>query len=582
MTSTPDQDRPAPSPPEDAQSEAMGVPGAAVGDEHVPADETPETGPATDARVEVVISEAPEPEQSGSAPLEPAPEPVPDDEPAPPTRVLRTLRPADLPAPAGPAPLDAAPLVEAAPVVDVSGPRRPALPAGVDPWEASAPDAERAWAAALGAGPTAAPELPGDAGDHDAGDRAPDGPQPDPHAVDPRDIDPLAVALAALARQLARPDAPGTPAVDRVLSAEDEDEDEDEDVADEDVDAAALDASPARATDEPAADEDQVPTEPAVSVWPRVDVPVSGGASVEPGTAPDLVPDPPGVHPADPQARGVGGPVPLTAPGQRGSGRWPSTGAQPVTAAPPPSAGASPSSAWRILARSLRPRATRAQTLAGLLCGLLGFAVVVQVRQTHDDGLSTLRQSELVGILDQTTRQADELEREADALERTRQQLLSGSTSSQAALDAAKDSAATQGILAGRLPAEGPGLVLTIADPERSVRARTLLNLLEELRNSGAEAVDLNGLRLTASSYVVEVDDGIVVDGTRIEGPYRWQVIGDPDTMANALEIPGGAFATVRNDGGRPTATRDELVEITSTRTVPEPRYATPVVPSTE
>jgi uncharacterized protein YlxW (UPF0749 family) len=568
MTSTPDQDRPAPSPPEDAQPEAMGVPGAAADDEHVPADETPETGPATAAPVEVVTPEAPEPEQSGSAPLEPAP--VPDDEPAPPTRVLRTLRPADLPAPAGPARLDAAPLVEAAPVVDVSVPRRPALPAGVDPWEASAPDAERAWAAALGAGPTAAPELPGD-----AGDRAPDGPQPDPRAVDPRDIDPLAVALAALARQLARPDAPGTPAVDRVPSVEVE-------VEVEDVEDAALDASPAPATDEPTADEQLVPTEPAVSVWPRVDVPVPDGASVEPGTAPDLVPDPPGAHPAGPEARGMGGPVPLTAPGQRGSGRWPSTGAQPVTAAPAPSAGPSASSAWRILARSLRPRATRAQTLAGLLCGLLGFAVVVQVRQTHDDGLSTLRQSELVGILDQTTRQADELEREADALERTRQQLLSGSTSSQAALDAAKDSAATQGILAGRLPAEGPGLLLTIADPERSVRARTLLNLLEELRNSGAEAIDLNGLRLTASSYVVEVDDGIVVDGTRIEGPYRWQVIGDPDTMANALEIPGGAFATVRNDGGRPTATRDELVEITSTRTVPEPRYATPVVPSTE
>jgi uncharacterized protein YlxW (UPF0749 family) len=236
--------------------------------------------------------------------------------------------------------------------------------------------------------------------------------------------------------------------------------------------------------------------------------------------------------------------------------------------------------AWRTLGRSLRPRVNRAQVLAGLLCGMLGFAVVVQVRQTHDEGLSTLRQSELVGILDQTTRQGDELEREADSLERTRQKLLSGSTSSQAALDAAMSSAATQGILAGRLPAEGPGLSITVADPDGVVAARSLLNLLEELRNAGAEAVQLNDLRITASSYVVEGEGrGVVVDGVAVEPPYRWLVIGDPATMGNAMEIPGGAFATIRNDGGRPTAVQQDELSILATRTVPEPRFATPVAP---
>ncbi|KGM03007.1 DUF881 domain-containing protein, partial [Cellulomonas cellasea] len=251
----------------------------------------------------------------------------------------------------------------------------------------------------------------------------------------------------------------------------------------------------------------------------------------------------------------------------------------PEHAAPAP-AGAEPPEAWRTLGRSLRPRANRAQVLAGVLCGMLGFAVVVQVRQTHDEGLSTLRQSELVGILDQTTRQGDELEREADSLERTRQKLLTGSTSSQAALDAAMSSAATQGILAGRLPAEGPGLTITVTDPDGVVAARSLLNLLEELRNAGAEAVQLNDLRITASSYVVEGEGrGVVVDGVAVEPPYRWLVIGDPATMGNAMEIPGGAFATIRNDGGRPTAVQQDELSIPATRTVPEPRFATPLAP---
>jgi uncharacterized protein YlxW (UPF0749 family) len=241
-----------------------------------------------------------------------------------------------------------------------------------------------------------------------------------------------------------------------------------------------------------------------------------------------------------------------------------------------------PPGAWHTLMRALRPRATRAQVLTAVLCGLLGFAVVAQVRLTHDTGLSTLRQSDLVGILDQATRQADELQREAATLDQTRQELESGSNSRQAALDAATRSAATQGILTGRLPAQGPGIVVTLTESGGAIRALTLLNFLEELRNSGAEAVQLNDQRLTASSYFVASADGgggVVVDGTTLHAPYEWTVIGDADVMATALDIPGGALASVRNDGGRGSVLRQDLVSVTATRSVPTPVNATPVPP---
>ena len=249
-------------------------------------------------------------------------------------------------------------------------------------------------------------------------------------------------------------------------------------------------------------------------------------------------------------------------------------------AAEQPPAPAEAAGAWRTLARALHPRVTRAQLLAGLLCGLLGFAVVAQVRQTHGTGLSTLRQSELVGILDQTTRQGDDLQAEARQLERTRQELQTGSTSRQAAVDAATRSAATQGILTGRLPAEGPGITVTLTDPDGTIRALTLLNVLEELRNAGAEAIQLNDLRLTASSYFLATSDGIEVDGTTISAPYVWLVIGDADVIAPALDIAGGALASVRNDGGRGVVAKQTLVQISATRDLPAPEHATVVPPS--
>jgi uncharacterized protein YlxW (UPF0749 family) len=234
---------------------------------------------------------------------------------------------------------------------------------------------------------------------------------------------------------------------------------------------------------------------------------------------------------------------------------------------------------WRRLARTLRPRATPAQVLAGVLCAALGFAIAVQVSQSDADSLSTMRESELVNLLDQTTRQADELQDQVAELDRTRQELQSGSTSREAALEAATRSAAVQGILSGRLPAVGPGITVTVSDPSGSVSALTLLNLLEELRNAGAEAVQLEDLRLTASSYVIAADDGVEVDGVVLSPPYRWTAIGDPQTMATALSIPGGALAKVQVDGGSASVDQHDEVEVTATRTPSAPEFATPVVP---
>ncbi len=246
-------------------------------------------------------------------------------------------------------------------------------------------------------------------------------------------------------------------------------------------------------------------------------------------------------------------------------------------AAPEPAR--TPVEGWRGLARALRPRATPAQALTGVLCVMLGFAIAVQVRQTDTASLSTMRESELVSLLDQTTRQADELQDQVSELERTQQELRSGSSSREAALDAATRSAAAQGILSGRLPAEGPGVTVTVRDPQGEVSALTLLNLLEELRNAGAEAVQLNDQRLTASSYVLGTDAGIEVDGTLLSPPYRWVAIGDPDTIATALAIPGGALAKVQIDGGEATVQTQDEVEVTATRTAAEPQHATPRTP---
>lgn len=234
-------------------------------------------------------------------------------------------------------------------------------------------------------------------------------------------------------------------------------------------------------------------------------------------------------------------------------------------------------SGWARLGHAMRPRTTQGQLITAGLCALLGFALVVQVRQATDTQLGALRQNDLVRLLDETTTRTDELEQESLDLQRERDELLSGSDRQQAALDAARRTAAMQGILTGRLPATGPGVRITLSEPDGEIRPATMLHVLEELRNAGAEAMELNGHRITASSAFTGSRGAIELDGALVESPFRWTVIGDPDTIAPALEIPGGALVRVRADGGRGTVEKSDRVDVTAVRALPDPVHASPV-----
>ncbi|MBC7289758.1 MAG: DUF881 domain-containing protein [Actinotalea sp.] len=251
----------------------------------------------------------------------------------------------------------------------------------------------------------------------------------------------------------------------------------------------------------------------------------------------------------------------------------------PGTPAAAPAA-TTPASSWRTLRRVLAPRATKAQLTVALLAALLGFALVVQVQQHRDDGLGSLRQDELVRVLDEVTRRGEELESEVVALRAQRAELVTGADTELAAREAAEQRALVQGILAGRLPAVGPGVRIVLGVTDRAIPPLTLYNVLEELRNAGAEAVQVNDVRLTASSYFVEGPEGVVLaDGETIRPPYVWLAIGDPSTMSSALQIPGGAMAQVRGVGGTTTVTEVDELEVSATRDPVAPRFATPVPP---
>jgi len=246
---------------------------------------------------------------------------------------------------------------------------------------------------------------------------------------------------------------------------------------------------------------------------------------------------------------------------------------------PPASAsgGASNRSPWQRLMLMARPRATKANALAALLALILGFAVATQVHQNQVVGLESLRQGDLITILDNATLLSTRLDQNARELQATRDNLVNGSTGSAAVLRAAQERLDALGILAGTARAHGPGIRMTIDDPGSKVTPPLLLDAIEELRDAGAEAIQLGDVRVVASSYFGESASGVDVDGTELTAPYTILAIGDPQTMSTAMQIPGGLSVTVRQLGASITIAQSNELTVGALHTLHAPRYARPV-----
>ncbi len=233
--------------------------------------------------------------------------------------------------------------------------------------------------------------------------------------------------------------------------------------------------------------------------------------------------------------------------------------------------------AWGRLLKMGRPRATRANLLVLLLAVVLGAGIAAQVQLTNERGLNELSQTDLVRVLDDVSLRSSRLDQQVRELESTRDRLQSGTGTSSEALEQAQKRLDTLGILAGTVGAVGPGITLRIIDPDNHVSGPIILDLIQELRDGGAEAIDVGGVRVVASSFVGDSGGRITIDGRPIERPFVIKAIGDSKTLASAMTIPGGIVESVRQKGANATVTESGSIEIASTHQPTDLTHAQPV-----
>lgn len=100
--------------------------------------------------------------------------------------------------------------------------------------------------------------------------------------------------------------------------------------------------------------------------------------------------------------------------------------------------------------------------------------------------------------------------------------------------------------LNGESPIFGPGVMVTI---DGQLTTPWIVDLINEFYNSGAQAVSVNGIRITnkAIGFDTMPQGQILLNGSILSSPYVFGIIGDSSTIINILELPQGIFDRIES-----------------------------------
>ena len=235
----------------------------------------------------------------------------------------------------------------------------------------------------------------------------------------------------------------------------------------------------------------------------------------------------------------------------------------------------------RLRASLLHPG--RGQILAAIILFIVGVAGVMQFRiNAADDTYATARREDLVQLLDGLSAESRRLEGEIAQLEQTRSSLRSGADTQRVARAEAERHLIELSILAGTAPAEGRGIRMRIADPNAAVDAGVLLDAVEEMRDAGAEVIEVNNtIRVVASTWFGSDARGLVIDDKPVSRPITLEVIGDPHSLEEAAQFRGGIVSEITGPkiGGQVQLEQEDRLVIESLHEPRENQYARPAPP---
>jgi uncharacterized protein YlxW (UPF0749 family) len=188
-----------------------------------------------------------------------------------------------------------------------------------------------------------------------------------------------------------------------------------------------------------------------------------------------------------------------------------------------------------------QPRSQIALTAIAILLGLL---VVIQLRaQQAGTGLETRSSQDLTVVIANLTTRNDQLRGEVADIERQLDAIAAANARGETSVGRLRDDLERVRIWSGEDAASGPGIRVLLFG---GVPAGAISDLVNELRNAGAEAIEVGGVRVVAGTTVAGPAGALSIETTALGPRIEVLAIGNPAALTGGLTRAGGLVAQLQ------------------------------------
>lgn len=215
--------------------------------------------------------------------------------------------------------------------------------------------------------------------------------------------------------------------------------------------------------------------------------------------------------------------------------------------------------------------APRSQVLVAAVAFVLGLLVVAQARsQAGTEVLGNLTSQDLTLLVANLNTRNDQLRSEIGSLERQLETLEVGGSRGASSINELERTLTRIRAWSGLDPVRGTGITVTVRGP---IDGAAIEDLLNELRNAGAEALALDEVRVVPGTVVGGAAGSVSVDDTTLRDPFTIRAIGNPTSLTGSLTRAGGLIAQMA------ATNPDTTIEVEETRALELPATTRDLLP---
>lgn len=206
--------------------------------------------------------------------------------------------------------------------------------------------------------------------------------------------------------------------------------------------------------------------------------------------------------------------------------------------------------------------------IIGLVCIVLICVMFVQfktVEETDITAIENMKEDELRTTLSEWKTKYEETYEKYEETIATIDEYNKKIESSEEASELLDKELENSNLIVGNTDIYGEGIIVTLTDNNNQVIvAEDLLELINELRYAGAEAISINDVRIINTTDIVEVGNTLImVGGQRLSSPYVVKAIGKQAYLSSILSLKNSGFIDKYNNSGKTvTLVASKKVEI--------------------